>query len=224
MNILEFSQHIKDEVSSITFLRSKNILKKCFYCCQNECSIIGDISLSDCQIFQCNHCCRRYSVRTDSMFAKSKLKLSVLLCILYFFCNCSPVSQCLTFLKLRVSKVSIIQWYNYFRDVMTTWLSQNPIQFNGTVNVLNVDETAIGGKCKYHRGRFTKLPRWLFGIVDKLTHKIHLEFVTKKDRTVIHPIIYRHVLRGSTINSDGAKVYKNLIHMGFQHNVVIHKT
>ena len=36
---------------------------------------------------------------------------------------------------------------------------------------------------------------------------------------VIHPIIYRHVLRGSTINSDGAKVYKNLIHMGFQHNV-----
>ena len=70
---------------------------------------------------------------------------------------------------------------------------------------------------KYHRGRFTKLPRWLFGIIDKLTHKIHLEFVTKKDRTVIHPIIYRHVLTGSTINSDGAKVYKNLIHMGFQH-------
>ena len=73
------------------------------------------------------------------------------------------------------------------------------------------------------RGRFIKLPRWLFGIVDKSTHKIHLEFVTKKDRTVIHPIIYRHVLRGSTINSDGAKVYKNLIHMGFQYNVVIHK-
>ena len=63
---------------------------------------------------------------------------------------------------------------------MTTWLSQNPIQFNGTMNVLNVNETAIGGKHKHHRGRFTKLPRWLFGIVDKSTHKIHLEFVTKR--------------------------------------------
>ena len=63
---------------------------------------------------------------------------------------------------------------------MTTWLSQNPIQFNGTMNVLNFDETAIGGKHKYHRGRLTKVPRWLFGIVDKLTDKIHLEFVTKK--------------------------------------------
>ena len=100
---------------------------------------------------------------------------------------------------------------------MTTWLSQNPIQFNGTMNVLHVDETAIGGKCQYHRGRVTKAPRWLFGIVDKYSYKIHLQFVTKKDRTEIHPIIYRHVLRGSTINTDGVKVYKNLMHMGFQH-------
>ena len=98
---------------------------------------------------------------------------------------------------------------------MTTWFSQNPIQFNGTMNVLHVNETAIGGKCKYHRGRVTKAPRWLFDIVDKYSHKIHLQFVTKKDRTEIHPIIYRHVLRGSTINTDGAKVYKKFDVHGF---------
>ena len=106
---------------------------------------------------------------------------------------------------------------------MTTWLGQNPIQFNGTINIVHIDETAIGGKRKYHCDRFTKVPHWLFGIVDKFSHKIHLQFVTKKDQTEIHPIICRHVLCGSTINSDGAKVYKNLILMGFQHNVMIHK-
>ena len=72
---------------------------------------------------------------------------------------------------------------------MTTWLWQNPIQFNGIMNVLNVDETAIGGKHKYHQSRITEVPRWLFGIVDKATHKIHLKFRTKRDRTVILPII-----------------------------------
>ena len=36
---------------------------------------------------------------------------------------------------------------------MTTWLSINPVQFDGRVNVIHVDETAVGGKRKYHRGR-----------------------------------------------------------------------
>ena len=40
---------------------------------------------------------------------------------------------------------------------------------------------------------------------------------------MILPIIYRHVHQGSEINSDGAKCYRSLIHMGYTHNVVIHK-
>ena len=40
---------------------------------------------------------------------------------------------------------------------------------------------------------------------------------------MILPIIDRHVHRGSKINSNGAKCYKSLIHMGYTHNVVIHK-
>ena len=106
---------------------------------------------------------------------------------------------------------------------MTTWLTQNPVRFNGNVNIINVDETAIGGNRKYARGRFKKQPRWLFGIVDKNAHKIHLQFIHKRSNLEIHPIIYQHVIHQSTINSDGAKVYKNLPNMGFNHNIVIHK-
>ena len=51
-----------------------------------------------------------------------------------------------------MSTVSIIQWYNYFQDIMTTHLAQNPVQFDGVVNVIHVDETAIGGKRKYGCG------------------------------------------------------------------------
>ena len=35
--------------------------------------------------------------------------------------------------------------------------------------------------------------------------------------------MYQHVQWGTTINSDGAKVYKDLMHMGFIHKTVIHK-
>ena len=106
---------------------------------------------------------------------------------------------------------------------MTTWLSNNPVQFDGRVNVIHVDETAVGGKHKYHRGRNVVRPHWLFGITQKDNHKIHLQFIPNREKIMILPIIYRHVCQGSEINSDGAKCYKSLIHMGYTHNVVIHK-
>ena len=75
---------------------------------------------------------------------KSKLPLTVILCVIYFFSNCSAVSSVCKYLKGKVSKVSIIQWFNYCRDVMTTYIQNNQILFdNGTVYV---DETFIGGK------------------------------------------------------------------------------
>ena len=77
--------------------------------------------------------------------------------------------------------------------------------------ILHVDETAIGGKRKYHRGAYRKGPRWLFGIVDKINHKILLQFVQYKDKLTILPIIYQNVQRETQINSDGAKVYKGLM-------------
>ena len=67
---------------------------------------------------------------------------------------------------------------------------------------------AIGGKIKYHRGTFRKEPCWLFGIVDKI-NKI-LQFMENKDKLTILPITYQHVQWGTTINSDGVKVYKCL--------------
>ena len=105
---------------------------------------------------------------------------------------------------------------------MTNWLANNPVSFDGQVNVVQVDETALGGKQKYHRG-CNVCTRWLFGLLQKETHKIHLEFVPDRQKLTLLPIIYRHVNRGSTINSDGAKCYKSLIHMGYTNNVVIHK-
>ena len=123
-------------------------------------------------------------------------------------------------MKGKVSKVSIKQWFNYCRDLMTMYLQGNQIVFpNGTIQI---DETFIGGKRKYNRGRIPNVsPIYLFGITDK--KKIFLQFVEKQDFINIIPFITRHVSPGVTINTDGAKVYKSLDAMNYIHKTCIHK-
>ena len=222
MDVLEFVNSISTSEKAVQFLQDKNILRRQRYCCRQNCTLVGDVTKTDKKVWQCKTYRKRYSVREDSFYFKSKLTLPVLVTILYLFANGSTVSQCCKFLKMKASKVSIIQWYNYYRDIMTTWLSRNPVVFNsGTVHV---DETAVGGKCKYHRGHVPDVStRWLFGIIDNVNHKVHVEFVEKRDVNCIIPIITRHVNPGCVINSDGAKVYKTLDKMNYEHHTVIHK-
>ena len=125
--------------------------------------------------------------------------------------------------KNQISYKSVIQWYNYFRNICTCYFSNNPVIFYGNTTV-HIDETAIGGKRKYCRGRIPKTKtRWLFGIMCKDQHRAYVEFVQKRDFLSIIPIITAHINPGATINSDGACVYKVLDHMNYIHNTVIHK-
>ena len=89
---------------------------------------------------------------------------------------------------------------------------------------MHIDETAIGGKRKYCRGRISNVKtRWLFGIINKEEHKAFVQFVDKCDYLTLIPIITRHVENRATINSHGAKVYKDLDQMNYIHKTVIHK-
>ena len=47
----------------------------------------------------------------------------------------------------KITNKSVIQWFNYYHDIMTCYFENNPINFNGTVHI---DETFIGGKRKYN--------------------------------------------------------------------------
>ena len=105
----------------------------------------------------------------------------------------------------------------------TCYFSNNFVTFNHTFTV-HIDETAIGGKRKYCRGRVPKTKtRWLLGIINKEEHKVFVQFVQKRDFINVIPLITRHVEPGTTIHTDGAKVYKALDNMNYTHKTVIHK-
>ena len=223
VDIFGIAAIIGDVSKTINFFRGRNLLLADYICCHVPCSKVMDCSLTDKQIFQCNSCKKRYSIRTGSFWSRSKIALNVLLAMLYFFSEGLKVSDCRKMLKNQVSEKSVVQWYNYFRDICTCYFSNNPVLFPNTA-VVHVDETAIGGKRKYARGRIPKTKtRWLFGMINKESHKAYVEFVEKRDFIHIIPLITRHIQPGATINSDGAKVYKCLDNMNYTHNTAIHK-
>ena len=218
VNIFDIAPVLSDTKFCIAYMRGRNLLLQDFFCCNSQCSKVTDISLSDKETFQCNSCKKRYSIRTHSFWAKSHLLLCVLIGLLYFFCVGSSVSDVVKFFHKKVSKTTAIQWYNYFRDVMTAYLSNNPIIFCDCE--VHVDETFIGAKRKYGKGRVPKCKQcYLFGIINKTQQKVYLQFVRKRNHRNIIPIIRRVVAPGCQVNSDGAQVYKILESMHF---TVIH--
>ena len=223
MDLLDLAPVLSNVKNCINFLRGRNLLLQDMFCCRVMCSKVGDISLSDREIFQCNICHKRYSIRTNSFWAKSKLSLTILVSLLFFSANDLSVNQTYEMLKKRVSKRAIIQWYNYFRDVITTYFSNNQIRFNDGVEV-HCDETFLGGKRKYGRGRIPKVnPRYLFGIVDKVNHTAFVQFIPNKNSLSIIPLITRHVPPGCEIHTDGSNVYKVLSKMRYTHKFCVHE-
>ena len=170
VNLLGIAKYIVSVVETIEFLHEKFLLKRNHMCCGQLCKIVGDSKNTDGEIFQGNSFHRRYSIRMNSIFFHSRLPLTVLLSLLYLFSLKTSVTSACKHLEGLVSETTVVQWYNYFMDIMTTYLAWNPSQFNGVINVLHVDEMAIGGKRKYHRGTFRKEPQWLVRIVDKINH------------------------------------------------------
>ena len=174
-NVFQLARIINDTTEAIRFMRNNNLLKRQCRCCNQ----LSDISLSDGEIFQCNTCHSRYSVRSASIYFNSNLSQIVHMCILYYFSNGSSVTQLLRFIGGEASKKTIIQWYTYYREIMVEWLTRNPPVFRSLVHV---DETGIGGQRKYNRGRIDVAEtRWLFGIVVHHNHKCYLEFVNDHD-------------------------------------------
>ena len=142
INILEIAPVLSDTHNCIIFLRGHNLLLEDYFCCNQTCSKVMDVHISDKERFQCKICRKRYSIRQNSFWQKSKLPLTVLVAILYFFANGSTVTHVMKFLNGKCTKKSIIQWFTYFRDVMTTYCQNNEIKFRNCT--VHIDEMCVG--------------------------------------------------------------------------------
>ena len=89
--------------------------------------------------------------------------------------------------------------------------------------IVQIDETKIGAKRKYNRGRLNPgIDKWIFGGICTTTKGAFLRLVDNRTRETLLPIIHDRIVRGSTIWSDTWAPYFTLNNEGYTHLMVNH--
>lgn len=196
-------------------------------CCGKQCSLIKD-RCTDGQIFRCAKCRRKKSIRHRSFFSKAQLPLKVLLTIVYFFTQGTPVTEAWKYLKGDVTEGTVIQWYAFCREICSQYLLNTRDILLGETpgSIVEIDECFLRGKLQYHRGdpNARAEPRILFSMVDTITKKCVVRIVPDRKQVTLLPIITRFVHPNATIHSDEAAMYKILGNIGYNHRTVKHKS
>lgn len=222
MDLVQVTEITSSIESTIAFLQENNLLCKIWICCQRQCHEVKCRS-SDKIEFKCLECNTRHSVRTNSIFYNVHVKLSYLFLLTYLFATNTSVSLAVRFLQKKVGAKSIALWYDKLRDVMSHYMIVNPVQLGGPDSVVEIDETCLGRKQKYHRGAMRGSgQKWVLGMIDRQTKLCHIQLVENRTRNVLLPIIEMHLPVGTVIHTDEAPVYQILNSRGFEHYTVCH--
>ena len=223
MNIVELSSIIGDIDSTIKYLRHNHLLKSDLDHCGQRCLEIFDNKTSDNWMFRCRRCRKKFSIRTDSIFSKSKLTLQNLLLLVYCFANSFSVTDARKLLKGLVSEKAIIQWYTYLREICSLSLLNTPLQLGSNGSIVQIDEAVIGAKRKYNRGYVRGITQWVFGMVDTTSKQSVLRLIQDRTAATLVPIIRQYCVPNAEVHSDEFASYNGLNGHGFVHRTVCHK-
>lgn len=161
----------------------------------------------------------RISMRKDSFFEKSHLRIRTILRILYYWSRDTPLQSIVH--ETEVSQHTVIDWLNFIREVCGLHLINNPRQIGGPGRIVSIDESKFFHR-KYNRGRYRD-GKWVFGGIDvEDPSRCFLVPVERRDRSTLEPLVIQHVAVGSIIWSDEWRAYSELNSLGYSHYTVNH--
>ncbi len=154
----------KDEESSIYWLKSKGNLRISVDCgkCGSSCHFV---KRKDSFCWKCpkRGCLSIISMRDGSFFKGSHLKLNEILELSYWWANGASVTRAMH--ETGHSSRTVVDWYNFHRDVCAQYFLDHPVVVGGVGKVVEIDESKFGNR-KYNRGRY-KEGHWVFGGVER---------------------------------------------------------
>ncbi|ULT99105.1 hypothetical protein L3Y34_000446 [Caenorhabditis briggsae] len=121
---------------------------------------------------------------------------------------------------LETEEKTVIQWCQWFRDIMAESLYQPAIMIGGVGETVQIDETNIV-KRKYNVGRIVR-NGWLIGGIQNNTRAVFIEIVDKRDQATCERIIQQYVAPGTTVITDCWRGYNGLAALGYDHKTVNH--
>ncbi len=89
--------------------------------------------------------------RWEFFFSGSHLKLNEIVEVSYWWACEASVSMAVQ--QTGHSTKTIVDWYNFHRDICAQWFLDHPVQIGGVGKVVEIDESKFG-KIKYNRGRY----------------------------------------------------------------------
>jgi IS1 family transposase len=216
---LSLVERLKPE-NVIDFLCENELLPQSKPCACGAKMQIQEFSRSiDKKIFRCNRCKRVKGLRENTFFDKSRLSLSTITQLMFFWFTEMPITTAAVLGD--VSKPTAIEWYNNFRDVCSAKMLAIDQQLGGINRIVEIDESLMF-RTKYHVGR-AREQFWIFAMYDlglKRGYAVHVE---NRSAEVLLPIIQRWVAPGSTIHSDQWAAYRTLSSLGYHHVAINHR-
>lgn len=120
-----------------------------------------------------------------------------------------------------------VNWSRYMRDIFKLYFVKHidSLQLKG---IIEIDETLLGRRQKYNKGKRSGMKVWLFGLLERNSDKkqpdrIIIYPVESRDRPTLVWVIKKHVAPGETIYSDNWTAYSELTSLGYKHFTVCHK-
>ena len=208
------------------WLREKGLIgnfngQLCEKCYHGQWRLIRDRTLADEWIWRCNNikCHKKKSIRIDSWFSKSKLKLEQIIEFTYLWskkCNQTFIRE-----ELQIgSCTTLVDWFNFAREVCAEIMEADNEQIGGEGKEVEIDESKFG-KRKFNRGRRVD-GCWVFGGIERGSDKMFLSIVEDRSAATLVPIIQKYIKVGTKIHSDCWKAYSRLNTLGYEHVTVNH--
>jgi len=216
------TERIVERLIGISLLKTSMVCDEC----QSEMTLVNDLDMADGKSWRCpkKRCKgKRKSIRNGSFFENTKLSLSELFCLMYYWAVEKSVSQAVE--DLGISLRTVTKVYERIRAKVGEYIDSVPLQLGGPGIICQIDESCFSHKVKAHRGRAPRESIWVFGIIDSSQYRrnFHVEIVANRSANTLLPIISRNVLPGTTIYSDEWAAYARInSELGLTHGTVNH--
>lgn len=109
---------------------------------------------------------------------------------------------------------------NFLKDICQDYFLRNPWQIGGPGHTMEVNESVFNRR-KHNVGMVVG-PLWVLGGYDSTEKKSFFVIVIDRKSETLLPIIKKYILPGTTIISDGWKVYYKVGSEGYEHLTVKH--
>ena len=169
-----------------------------------------------------NECRRKYSIKHETIFRRSKLKIIEIAGLFGIWCADLSILTATQF--SLISETSISYHFQLFREyaiqILHHDISKNPL--GGDRIKVQVDESLFG-RAKYHIGKNLAQPQyWVFEMVDDSNGRVYMKHVENRKAETLIPIIQNNVQQGSAIISDQWKPYYKIPFPEYFHFTVNH--